>query len=126
MFEAATAVWGDRAMASTSALSCPPPTMAGMAHGEDLMGGMLLDTDAARGRPGTMSGLFESMLGPLKPEEKRCNFFRGSHWSAVLPFGHLSRMEANPGHAARTWSCSQAHTNLFSQHEPFSLKTQHL
>lgn len=114
--QAATAVYGDCAMASSSAPSCPPATMAGMAHTKDFTSDVLLETGAARGKPDTISRLSEPMLGSPKLEEKSWNIFRGSHWSRVMPFGHPSRMEANPR------SCSQAHTNLFSQHEPLSSK----
>lgn len=46
---AAAAVWVDGAVASLSAPLCPPATMAGMAHGEDFMDDVLLETDAGRG-----------------------------------------------------------------------------
>lgn len=72
--QAVTAVCGNGAMASSSALSCPPATMAGMTHGKDFVGDVLLETDAARGRHGTMVGLSESMLGSPKPEEEVQDF----------------------------------------------------
>lgn len=78
MSQAVTTVWGDGALASSSAPSCLSAIVAAMTHGEDFVGNVLLETDATRGRPGIMGGL-------------------------VL-----------------------AHTNLFSEHEPFCLKTQQL
>jgi len=78
------AVLGDDAVASPSAPSCPCTTIAGMTPGKGFVGGVLLETDAARGRPDTTSGLSESVLGSPKPEEKRWKIFRRSYWSTAL------------------------------------------
>lgn len=118
MSQAATAVCGDDAVATLSALSCPLASMAGVTHGKNFVGDVLLETDVVRGRPGTMSGLSESILGCPKPEGKRCNIFRGT--TGVLRFRHPSTVEANPGHSARTSFCSQACTNILSRMNPFA------
>lgn len=82
-------------MATLSAPWSAPASMTGTTHGEDFVGDVLLETDAARGTPDTMSVFSKSLLGSPKPEEKMRNIFRGSHWTTVLPVGHPSRMEVN-------------------------------
>lgn len=77
MSQAATAVHGDCAVASSLAPWCHPATVAGMTHGEDFVGDVLLSTDVAAGRCGTMNGLSESMLASPKPEERGATFLEG-------------------------------------------------
>lgn len=77
MSQAATAVSGDCAVASSLAPWCHPATVAGMTHSEDFVGDVLLLTDVAAGRCGTTNGLSESMLASPKPEERGATFLEG-------------------------------------------------
>lgn len=85
-----------------------------MTHAKNFVDDVILETDVVRGRLDTMSGLPESIVGSPKPERKSCNLFRGTTALGVLPFGHPIRIEANPGHAARTRFCCPACTNILS------------
>ena len=59
--------------------------MAGMTHGKDFMGDVLLETDAARGRPGTKSGLSESVLDLLNLKKRGATFLEGPTGAQSCP-----------------------------------------
>lgn len=84
MSQAATAVCGDDAVATLSALSRPLASMAGVTHGKNFVGDVLLEIDVVRERPGTMSGLLSQYWDVLNLKERGATFSEGPLESCIF------------------------------------------